>query len=381
MLMKRTENSLISKWWLGVDKSILLSVLALIVFGVFMVWSTATYSARRAGLNEMFYINKMFWYVPLGVVIMFVMSCVRTRWLRYGSLIAFPILTLMMISTMFFSEVKGARRWISLAGGVKIQPSELMKPVFVIVVAMIISRIKDLHNGGSIIDIWKNNKRERNYIVLLCLMFAMFTGILLGIQKDFGMTVTYAVIFISEIFVAGLSWFWISAFGIMALCGGIAVLCFVPHVVARLQTFMSDDSYQLTKSLNAIKESNLFLGGHSNNLKTLIPDVHTDFIFAGIVEELTPIVAALLIAVFYVLIAHILSVTKTRKNGFVRCSVIGITAYIAFQIMINILSTLGILPTKGMTLPFISYGGSSFLSSCIAVGIILSLLQEQNLRR
>ena len=409
MLMKRTENSLLSKWWLAVDKTVLFTVLALSVFGVFMVWDTSTYLAKRLGYGEFFYVKKMLLYVPIGLSMFWISSCIRTRWIRSGALLAFPFLTIAMVATVFFAETKGARRWIAISGGFKIQPSELMKPVFAIVVAMILARIKDLHKNyksnvsatskdeddfgnetrESKIDIptkkscfciWKS-ARERNYILLLLGIFAMFAGILLGIQKDFGMTLTYGIIFASEVFVAGLSWFWISVLCGMSVLGLFMVLKFVPHVVARLQTFGDDGAYQLSKSLNAIRESNIFFGGHGNNLKTLIPDVHTDFIFAGIVEELSPVVAALIISVFFVFISHILNVVKEKKNCFVVCSVVGITSYIAFQILVNIASTLGFIPTKGMTLPFISYGGSSFISSCIAVGIILSLLQEQNLRR
>ena len=378
MLMKRTENSLLSKWWLAVDKTILFTVLGLSIAGIFMVWSTSTYLAKRMGYDELFFVKKMAVYVPLGFVCLLMTSCIKTRWLRNSSILAFPLLTMAMISTIFFAETKGARRWIAISGGLKIQPSEFMKPIFAIIVAMIISRIKDLHKKD--LSIWKN-KRERNYIMALLCMLGMFIGILLGIQKDFGMTVTYCVIFASEIFVAGLDKKWVATLGCMALGGVVFVLNFVPHVVARLQAFVSEDAYQLTKSLNAIRESNIFFGGHGNNLKTLIPDVHTDFIFAGIVEEFSPVVAALLIYVFFILISHIFNEAKQKKNNiFVVCSVVGIISYIAFQILINILSTLGFIPTKGMTLPFISYGGSSFLSSCIAIGIILSLLQDQNLR-
>ena len=134
-------------------------------------------------------------------------------------------------------------------------------------------------------------------------------------------------------------------------------------------------------SLKAIGESGILFGGSGNNIKKLIPDVHTDFIFAGIVENFGPVIATLIVASFFSVILHILGDVYQKNNKFIVYSVVGIVSYLTFQITINLSSTLGIIPTKGMTLPFISYGGSSFVSSCIAIGIILSLLQYQNLRR
>ena len=376
MFMKRTDNNLLTKWWLGVDKVVLFAVLGLIVFGALMVCSTGPYAAQRARLDELFYIKKMLVYIPVGIVSLFVLSFMKIKWLRYGACTLFLILLPSLFVALAFPETKGARRWITLPGVFKIQPSEFFKPIFALVVAMILSRIKELHNRE--VPVWQN-KRERNYILLLLGIFGLVI-LALSLQKDLGMTLTYTVIFFAEVLVAGLSWKWIlvlSGFGITGL--GCAFK-FMPHVVRRLTAF-HEGSYQLDMSLKAIGESGILFGGSGNNIKKLIPDVHTDFIFAGIVENFGPVIATLIVAVFFSVILHILGDVYQKNNKFIVYSVVGIVSYLTFQITINLSSTLGIIPTKGMTLPFISYGGSSFVSSCIAIGIILSLLQDQNLRR
>ncbi len=422
MFIRRTENNWLTKWWLGVDKTVLFSVLALIVFGIIIQFSASPYQARRSGYDEYHFIKNISVYIWLGLFSMIFISLIDVQTIRKFTIFGFPLLYLLLLMTLFFAKIKGGRRWIDL-GIIKIQPSEFLKPVFAMIIAMVLVRIKDLHksiktiekNSGmdkkrkvffplkailfslnsvcKIFTIFKKKKsvkplneymqlkeKRKNYCLLLFLVLFFIVAVLLA-QPDVGMTVTYLVIFFSEIFVAGISY---KILGIL-LCLGLAVLPFaynfLPHFYQRINKFLMNDNYQLDKALDAIKESNLLLGGHSNNLKTIVPDIHTDFIFAAAIEEIGYILAILLIIIFLILIMHILYRLKTKNNLFVVFSGIGITSYITFQIMINILSTLGFIPTKGMTLPFISYGGSSFISSCIAIGLILSLLQDQNLRR
>ncbi len=422
MFIRRTENNWLAKWWLGVDKIILFSVLALIIFGIVIQISASPYQARRMGLSDEYhFVKNIFVYIWIGIGAMITISTIKVQTIRKYALFTFPFICFLLFVTLFFAKTKGASRWINL-GFMKIQPSEFLKPFFAIVIAMILVRIKELGNAlkentnqkkrngvfvfilrimiciskffgafislfkrkskqnGELTEVQKLKKRRKNYIFLLAGITLVICGILLK-QPDVGMTVTFGVIFLSEIIAAGLPWC-IVVIGIaLALCGIPLIYFFLPHFAHRVNQFLSDDNYQLQKALEAIKESNLLFGGHSNNLKTVVPDIHTDFIFAAVIEETGPILAILLILMFLTLILHILYKLKTKDNLFVVFAGIGITSYITFQILYNLISTLGIGPTKGMTLPFISYGGSSFISSCIAIGIILSLLQDQNLRR
>ena len=386
MFIRRTENNWLTKWWLGVDKIVLFSVLALIIFGIVIQFAASPYQARRMGLgDEYHFIKNVFIYLWLGLGVILVVSNIKLQVIRkFTMTVAYPISFIAMFATLFFSKTKGASRWINF-GAMKIQPSEFLKPFFAIVVAMILVRIKDLHKKikeeKSLTEI-KNLKMRRNHYILL-LMFGILLpvcGVLMA-QPDFGMTFTFIFVFLSEVFVAGLPW------KILFLLGGMVVgllpfaYKYFPHFLTRVNKFLMNDNYQLDKALDAIKESNILLGGHANNLKTIVPDIHTDFIFAAVIEEMGPVLALLLILVFLILVMHILYSLKSKKDSFVILSGIGVVSYLTFQIMYNLISTLGIGPTKGMTLPFISYGGSSFISSCLAIGIILSLLQDQNLRR
>ena len=425
MFIKRTENNWLAKWWLGVDKTVLFSVLALVLFGVVIQFAASPYQARRSGYNEYHFIRNMCIYIFPSIMLMIYISSFSLQKIRKWTLRVFPILCFSLLITLFFAKTKGASRWIDFKI-FKLQPSEFLKPVFAIIVAMILVRIKDFQKevkdmnkknevpkkrNGVLVFIFRCiafvckasdkiiafilrrpkekielskiedlKKRKKRYIILLLGILGMVSFLLLC-QPDFGMTLTFICIFFSEIFVAGLPW--IIIFILISLgVGGIGLAYkFIPHVTRRIDMFLTDDNYQLHKALDAIKESNFLFGGHSNNLKTIVPDIHTDFIFAAVIEEFGPVLSILLIVMFLVLIIHILYRLKIKDDLFVIFAGVGIISYITFQILYNLFSTLGIGPTKGMTLPFISYGGSSFLSSCIAIGIILSLLQDQNLRR
>lgn len=423
MFIRRTENNWLAKWWLGVDKTVLFSVLALIVFGILIQFSASPYQAKRIGYNEYHFIKNIFVYACIGIACMICISAVKLETIRKGTVLIFPMIYFMLMITLLFASTKGGKRWINLKV-IKIQPSEFLKPLFAITVAMILVRIKDLHkkvknfekksgmyekrkvflplrailltinsihkffnffkrkkiNNGPIDEYTKTKEKRNNYCILLAGILGFIIAVLLA-QPDVGMTITYVIIFLSEVFVAGISKKLILA--LFGLVLGLLVFAykFLPHFFIRINKFLMNDNYQLDKALDAIKESNFLIGGHANNLKTIVPDIHTDFIFAAVIEEFGPILAILLLIVFLVLIVHILYRLKIKDNLFVIFSGVGIISYLIFQICVNITSTLGFMPTKGMTLPFISYGGSSFISSCIAIGLVLSLLQDQNLRR
>ncbi|MCR5506485.1 MAG: FtsW/RodA/SpoVE family cell cycle protein [bacterium] len=384
MFIRRTENNWLTKWWLGVDKVVLFCVFTLIVFGVLIQFSASPYQARRMGLHDEYnFIKNIGVYFWIGISSMLVSSLFKLEHIRKIGIAGFLGFVFLVFLTFFSARTKGATRWINL-GFMKIQPSEFLKPFFAIVIAMILVRIKDFSKKiktEKVIEKIKDFKRrKKNYILFLIGLLTTVCALLL-LQPDVGMTITFFVIFLAEVFVAGISLFIIGGLIIVGILGLLVLYAFFPHFTHRINQFLNDDNYQLAKALDAIKESNFLFGGHANNLKTVVPDIHTDFIFTAVIEEIGPVLSSLVIVVFLVLILHILYRLKMKNDNFVVLSGIGIISYIAFQIMYNLSMSLGMGPTKGMTLPFISYGGSSFISSCFAIGIILSLLQDQNLRR
>ncbi len=369
MLIKRNENNLFTKWWFSVDKVILLTTLILIIIGAIMLASTGTFAAKKGHLPEMIYIKSFLIYVWIGIIALITVSFLSAKQLRYLSILGTCILIPCLIATLFFPSVKGGKRWISI--GYRFQPSEFLKPIFALVIAMIFIRIKDFYK--------KKNKKFKNYTLLLAVLCIIICTLLLS-QPDYGMTFTFGIIFISEIFVAGISYYAIAILISLFIALIIGGYCFSPHFTNRINKFLNNTNEQLELGLNAIREAGFF-GGYSNNLKSKVPDVHTDFVFSAMVEEFGAIFASIILVIFLFLIIYIFSILRKKNNRFVIYSCTGIISYLTFQVFVNISSTLGILPTKGMTLPFISYGGSSFISSCVAIGIILSLLQDQNLRR
>jgi cell division protein FtsW len=152
----------------------------------------------------------------------------------------------------------------------------------------------------------------------------------------------------------------------------------MPHFYNRIQSFLGvKDRYQIDKALETIKEAGLF-GSHTNNLKKTIPDVHTDFVFSAMIEEFGAILSIIFLIIFFMMLIRIFNILKEKKEPFVIFAGTGITTYFVVQVCVNICSNLDLIPTKGMTLPFISYGGSSFLSSCLGMGLLLAILQEFN---
>lgn len=376
MFIKRTKNNLLSNWWLGVDKIILLSVIIFTLIGVFASTSASIYIANRRGIEDTFFINKMIIYIPIGLILILILSSIKTRYIYIISIISFVILFFGLFLTLFFNETGGAKRWIILTNNIKFQPSEYLKPMFAILSAIILSKIELLHKSNKIIDIIKN-KSEIKYILYLISITIALISILLK-QPDIGMTLTFLVILGSELFVFKIQYKYIALSLSILIPTMLFITSFMPHATNRYNKFITKSAEQSNLSIKAIENTNLFLGGHNNNLIKNIPDVHTDFIFTVIIEEWGIISSLLLIGLFFAFLQRIYKKTSTKKDKHIVYSIIGITSQLTFQILVHISSVIGIIPTKGMTLPFISYGGSSFISSCICIGFILSLLQDQN---
>ena len=352
------------------DLPFLISLLFIIAIGIIAVMSTSFSVAGRTNQNYYIYIKKMLFYIPFGLSVLIIIQYFKPKQIRNISIIGFIILTILLFLTLLNPSVKGAQRWINL-GFFKIQPSEFLKPVFAIVIAIILAKIKR-YKENNFIDLLKN-KPARNYIILL-LGILITTLFVFKLQKDYSMFLIYACIFGAELLLTGINLKYITGLVIVGIMS-IFIIAKVPHVAKRIDSFRNG-SFQGVKSKNAIENSNLFFGGHDNNLKKYIPDVHTDFIFTGIIEETSGIVAISIIFVFLFLLLHLFMKIYKKTDEFTIYSSVGILTYFTYQIVIHIASNLGLIPIDGITLPFMSYGGSSFISSCIGIGILLSLLRN-----
>tara|TARA_Y100001934_G_scaffold259254_1_gene330312 strand:+ start:410 stop:1609 length:1200 start_codon:yes stop_codon:yes gene_type:complete len=366
MLVARTDKSIFGRWWWTVDRLLISVIIVLCIIGTFLVAAASPAVAERIGLSSFHFVNRHFFvgvFSLLAMIGISMLSDVNIR--RMAVLGLLGTLVLMAATLVFGMEAKGATRWIRFFG-FQLQPSEFMKPCFAIFSAWLLSRqIQGL--------------ATKNYFIL-AFVFTIIVGLLLA-QPDFGMTFLTVLILGAQVFVAGFPY--ILMFGLMALAGLLATWAYfnLPHVTSRVDRFIdpaSGDTYQIQKSIASFAEGGFFgVGPGEGTVKMLLPDAHADFIFAVSGEEMGFILTFILVLIFAFIAWR--SIMKAFKSGdlFVLLAVTGLITQFVMQAMIHMGSSLHMIPTKGMTLPFVSYGGSSLLSICIGFGFILGLTRKK----
>jgi cell division protein FtsW len=271
----------------------------------------------------------------------------------------------MLVLVKFYGfEVKGATRWINI-GGFSYQPSEFMKPFFAVVTGWILS----LHYY------------EEFPSFKVCFMLFISVAALLIIQPDFGMLVMVSAVFGIQLFVAGLPIIWLFIAIFASVFGSIGAYLLLPHVASRINRFLdpvNSENYQVTRSLEAFESGGLYgKGPGEGSVKQFLPDSHTDFIFAVAGEEFGAIICLMIIITFAYIVIRILINLLHEDDKFIQIAAIGIISQFGLQAVINMGVSLNLLPTKGMTLPFISYGGSSTLAISIGMGMLLGLTKRK----
>ncbi len=360
----RNSKSLIANWWWTVDKALLIMIGLIIIIGAFLNFSASPAVANRIGVGSFHFIKRQFFFLPLAVGIMLFLSMQSLKTIRRTAVIGYVLTVVLMILALWGPEVKGAHRWIAL-GSFSLQPSEFVKPTFVVVAAWL----------------FEGQKRYRDFPgdALSIVLFA-FTLFLLLLQPDVGMSVVVTLVWAFQFFLSGLS-LWIV--GGMALAGvlalGGAYLVF-PHVQARFQQFLASEnnlSYQVKKAMEAFENGNVFgVGPGEGVVKMHIPDAHTDFIFAVAAEEYGMLLCLLIIGLYAAIVIRTLMISCKDNNLFIILAASGLAASFGLQSIINMASTLHLMPTKGMTLPFISYGGSSLLGIALGMGMLLAITRK-----
>jgi len=365
-LFSRVDQSKIADWWWTIDRGLLFCALILIVTGIVMVAAASPPVAERIGIGQFYFLKRHIIVLVPSLAIMIAISFLSPRniW-RLASLIFIGSLFMMVVVLVAGDEVKGAKRWIRIMG-FSLQPSEFTKMSFAVV-------------GAWVMYLKKEKLNFPGYWVLAGLYGLVV--LLMMMQPDFGMTVVTSVIFGTHIFLAGCP-IWV-VFGLTgAAFGGVIFSYFMfSHIRSRIDRFLNPDSgdtYQIEKSLEAFKEGGLFgTGPGQGTVKLSIPDAHADFIFSVAGEEFGLIFLLPFIGLFLYMILRGLNKIMREDDVFIVLTVSGILVMFAMQAFVHMGSSLGILPSKGMTLPFISYGGSSLLSSAIAMGIVLGLTRRQ----
>ncbi len=362
----RTDVSLVGRWWWTVDRLSLGALILLIVIGAVLVMAASPPVALRLELDPNHFIYRKLLLVIPAIVIVIFTSMLSPGVVRRIATIGLAIsLVLLFWTVIGGTEVKGARRWISL-GGLLLQPSELVKPTLAITAAAILA-------GAPV-------RKSRWAHLITAALLALVVGLLL-MQPDFGMAMVVSGVWFVQLFVAGISLYW--DIGLL-LCVGLVALVsylYLPHVAGRIDQFIDPaigDRYQVDKALEALRVGGfLGRGPGEGQVKSVLPDAHSDFIFAVAGEEFGVLAGLIIVMLFALVVVRGLWRLSSEKDSFVLLSAVGLLVQFGGQAVANIGVNLHLLPTKGMTLPFISYGGSSMLAMAIGMGMFLALTKER----
>ena len=364
-MVSRADKSLLAEWWRTIDKLLLAALLFLALCGLLMSFAASPPVAERIGVDEFHFIKRhAIFFVP-AVALMTGLSMLTPKQVRRAAFLMFGISILLLLATLFVgAEVKGSRRWLYLAG-FTLQPSEFVKPAFVVITAWLFA---------------ENSRRPDIPGNLFSIILFGIVAALLVAQPDFGQTMLVALVWGALFFMAGMSWIWIGVFGVAGIAGLALAYVMFPHVAGRINRFISGDgdNYQVDTGIEAIYNGGwLGQGPGEGTVKNILPDSHTDFSFAVAAEEFGIIACMLLVGIYAFIVLRGLSKSMNERDSYVRMAAAGLVLLFGFQSLINIGVNLRLLPAKGMTLPFISYGGSSMLAIAIGMGFMLALTRTR----
>ncbi|PCI99478.1 MAG: cell division protein FtsW [Alphaproteobacteria bacterium] len=376
----RMDRSFLGAWWWTVDRAMLGCIMALLVFGIALVATSSPAVAQKIGVSDYHFIKKhIIFLVPtLFLIIGGSMLSPRYVW-RFASLVLLGGCIMMVLVLFFGVEEKGARRWISILG-FSLQPSEFVKPAFVVVAAWLIAlQKKSIQKVNSYQPDAKKDGTFPGYYIAVGLYFILLA--LLIMQPDLGMSIVLTTVFAVQIFIAGLRFRYMAVLFAIGSAGLVAAYFSLHHVRSRMDRFFNPDSgdnYQVEASLAAIKKGGIIGVGPGQGVEKInLPDAHADFTFSVLVEEGGIAFAAILIALFLFILLRGFKRLQDTHDVFSVLAAGGLLAMFSIQSLIHMGSSVNLLPAKGMTLPFISYGGSSMISMGIAMGMVLALTRQK----
>jgi len=366
MMFARIDQSPVARWWWTVDRWSLGALALLLGFGSVMSMAASPAVAERLGYAPLHFAERHLVMVPLALAIILGVSLLAPRSVRRLALIGFALALVGVAMTFVIgAEIKGARRWINLPG-FSLQPSEFVKPTFTIAAAWLFAEQKERPRfPGNAISI----------ALFLALVVMLFR------QPDLGMAVVVAVVWFAQFFMAGLRLYWAAAGTLVGLAGFVGAYVWLPHVASRINRFLdpaAGDSYQVNRSIEAFANGGLWgRGPGEGTVKDVLPDAHADFVFAVAGEEFGLVVCVIIVGVFAFIVLRGFSRLLQEGNLFVLLSATGLLIQFGLQAVINMASSLHLIPTKGMTLPFLSYGGSSMLALALGMGMMLALTRRR----
>ena len=363
----RTNRSPLAQWWWTVDRPMVIGVMVLLGLGYLMAFAASPAVAQTIGKSIYYFANKQFVFLTLAAIVFLVVSMLDAVMIR-----RFAILLLIgalggVVMTLFFGvTVKGASRWLIIAG-VSVQPSEVLKPAFVVVTAWLFARQRARFEAN---DIWM----AFGLLIGTCLLLAM--------QPDFGQTILITLVWMCLFFLSGGSMKLIGAMAALGLLAGTYVYSSYGYFRSRIDRFLdpsTGDTYQVDKAMDAIRAGGVTgVGPGDGRVKSILPDAHADYVFAVAAEEGGLIIGCFIILTFAFLVWRALWALRDETEHWVQLAASGLICLFGLQAIINLAVNLNLMPSKGMTLPFISYGGSSLLASAITMGMLVGLMRRRS---
>ena len=365
-MVSRATRSPFASWWWTVDRLTLAAIITLMLGGIVLSLAASPPVATRIGLDPFYFVGRHIMYLIPALILMLGVSLLSPRQIRRSALVVFIISFVMVVMTQFYgAEVKGAHRWIIIAG-INIQPSEFMKPAFVILVAYLFAE------SAKKPDVPANT-------MALSLLIASVVALVM--QPDFGQTMLISLVWGALFFMAGMRMVWVVSFGGVASLGLFSAYYFVPYIARRIKRFLdpaSGDTFQIDNSLQSFMRGGWFgRGPGEGTVKRVLPDSHADFVFAVAAEEFGIVLCLVLVALFAFIVLRALANAMRNEDPFSRFATAGLAILFGAQSAINMSVNLALIPAKGMTLPFISYGGSSMISLAYGMGMMLALMRER----
>ena len=365
-MVSRVERTPFAAWWWTVDRLMLAALMALMLGGIILSLAASPPVANRLGLEPFYFVNRHVLFLIPAIAVLLTTSFLPPRHIRRLALVMFIVsLVLVALTLVYGAEVKGARRWIVILG-VNVQPSEFLKPAFVILIAWLF--------GESA----KRPEMPANTMALGLLAVAIAALVL---QPDFGQTMLLALVWGALFFLAGMRMIWVVGLGGLSALGLVTAYATIPHVAQRIQRFLdpsSGDTFNVDQAMESFLRGGWFgRGPGEGTVKRILPESHTDFVFAVAAEEFGIVLCLVLALLFAFIVLRGLRHAARCDDPFRRFAAAGLSILFGLQSAINMAVNMHLMPAKGMTLPFISYGGSSMISLAWGMGMLLALTRER----
>ena len=367
----RENTSSLAKWWRNIDKHILLLFIFLFFLGLFFSFSsTSSVVAEKMNKQTYFFFNKHLIFVFFSLFLLTIISIQdRTKLIKILLFLFIVSILLLMLVPILGVEVKGSKRWLNLPFLPRFQPVELVKPLFVIFAAKIITLNKD------------TNIYKRYFYSFLALSLIL---VFLINQPDLGQTLLILFAWITMIFASGFNMLILFILALVLIAIVVLLIFSFPdkfgYILLRIKTFIdpkTGDNFQSQKALDAIRQGGLTgQGMGEGTLKDKVPEAHTDYIIAVISEEFGAIFVLFIVIIFLIIVYKVLNKLFFEEDEFIKLALTGLTSLLIIQTFIHLGVNTRLLPTTGMTLPFLSYGGSSLVGSSIIAGIILNFTRR-----